>query len=341
MAETDIEILRVLQKRARLARQVREVGAESAPLTLPDEKQISHALAASGVFDLPREVARAVLREVHAATASLERSAKVAFMRPEGGYAQVAVRTQFGESAQLVAADTVPSCLDEVTRRRCDYAVIPIESSHKGPIHESLEELAATDLLIVAKIEVPAVLSLMRSAGDEADFDTIYAFPRHRVAAQRALALRSGVVVEEAASPLAAARSVLDRPRSAAILPQATGEQMGLSLVQSNVGDCADLRLRFGVVSARPTWRSGDDMTALLFGAHDEPGALFDALKHFSERGINLKSIQSRPMPGHPWTYQFYVEVSGHVTDRSLVTALDAIKRETRFVKVLGSFPAC
>jgi chorismate mutase/prephenate dehydratase len=77
-----------------------------------------------------------------------------------------------------------------------------------------------------------------------------------------------------------------------------------------------------------------------VFGVHDEPGALFDVLKHFAERGVSLRTIQSRPAPGERWTYLFFVEVSGHATDRPVVTAFEAIKRQTRFLRVLGSFPA-
>jgi chorismate mutase/prephenate dehydratase len=35
----------------------------------------------------------------------------------------------------------------------------------------------------------------------------------------------------------------------------------------------------------------------------------------------------------------FYVEIGGHVTERQVVTALEAVKRSTKYLKVLGSFP--
>jgi chorismate mutase/prephenate dehydratase len=73
---------------------------------------------------------------------------------------------------------------------------------------------------------------------------------------------------------------------------------------------------------------------------NDEPGALFDVLKHFAERGINLKTIQTQPMSGEDWNRLFYIEVSGHVTDRAVITALEEIKRQAKLLKVLGSFPS-
>jgi chorismate mutase/prephenate dehydratase len=73
---------------------------------------------------------------------------------------------------------------------------------------------------------------------------------------------------------------------------------------------------------------------------HDAPGSLLDVLKVFAERGINLTNIQSHPTEGETWSYLFYVEMAGHLTDRPLVMAFEEMKRITRFFKVLGSYPA-
>ena len=54
-----------------------------------------------------------------------------------------------------------------------------------------------------------------------------------------------------------------------------------------------------------------------------------------------MQALQSLPIEGESWNYLFYVEVSGHVTDRAVVTALEEVKRHTRLLKVLGSFPSC
>jgi len=78
----------------------------------------------------------------------------------------------------------------------------------------------------------------------------------------------------------------------------------------------------------------------MVFAVQDAPGSLLDVLKQFAERGINLTKLQSRPAPGEAWAYIFYVEAMGHATDRALVTAIEEIKRLTKFFKVLGSYPA-
>lgn len=97
--------------------------------------------------------------------------------------------------------------------------------------------------------------------------------------------------------------------------------------------------MRFAIASARPAMKSGNDVTCILFSVDDQPGSLFGVLKHFAERGVNLRKLQSRPVSHPSWDYVFYVELGAHVTERAVVTALEAIKRTTKYLKVLGSLP--
>ena len=96
---------------------------------------------------------------------------------------------------------------------------------------------------------------------------------------------------------------------------------------------------RFAVVGTRPSGRTGEDATSLVFGVHDEAGALLDVLKVFVERGIPLVNIQRHRAEDGPRSPFFYVEMAGHFTDRALVITFEELKRTTRFFKVLGSYP--
>src|SRR4051794_33741267 len=89
MAEADAEILRGLQHRAQIARQLGALGPGS-PISLATEREQLGLLEKMAGEDLPGESVRAVFREVRAATAPLERPARVAYVGPEGGFAHVA-----------------------------------------------------------------------------------------------------------------------------------------------------------------------------------------------------------------------------------------------------------
>src|SRR5262249_34955022 len=146
------------------------------------------------------------------------------------------------------------------------------------------------------------------------------------------------VSVIDVRSATVAAQLAREDASSAAIVAEACGREHELELLRANVGDTPDLKIRFAIASARPAIRSGRDLTCLLFSVDDAPGALFDVLRHFAERGINLKRLHSRPARRDTWDYMFYMEIGGHVTERPVVTALEVVKRSTKYLKVLGSF---
>jgi len=346
-------MLRALQRHAKLARQIGEIGptggGAGAAAGAANERDVLGMVEQSMGDDLPLEVVRAFLRQAHAATSSLERPARVAFVAPEGGFCQVAAQKHFGLGATLVLAETTELALDEVRRQRADYAVFPFESTLEGPLQSSVEALSASELSLTAKIELSPTLCLMSKSGNPTDVEKLYAHASDQLASQKFIASLPNATLVDVRSPLAACQACKEDPRGAAIVAREIGEELGLLPVEACVSDRPDLRIRYGLVTTRPTYRSGEDTTAVVFGVSDQPGALFDVLKHFAERGINLKSIQSRPMQalqslpieGESWNYLFYVEVSGHVTDRAVVTALEEVKRQTRLLKVLGSFPSC
>ena len=140
-------------------------------------------------------------------------------------------------------------------------------------------------------------------------------------------------------SPLVAAELARDEANAAAIVPDRVGRAVALETLRANIGNEPEVKLRYGFASARPAMRSGNDVTCLLFSVDDSPGSLFGVLRHFADRGVNLRKLQSRPVSPGSFDYVFYVELGAHVTERPVTTALEAIKRSAKYLKVLGSFP--
>jgi len=104
------------------------------------------------------------------------------------------------------------------------------------------------------------------------------------------------------------------------------------------VHDGPSERVRYAVLGERPARRTGSDATLLAFSVSDSPGALLEVLRQFAERGVNLSKIQSRPTPGEAWSYLFFAELVGHATDRAVVGAVEEVRRQARFFKLLGTY---
>ena len=70
-----------------------------------------------------------------------------------------------------------------------------------------------------------------------------------------------------------------------------------------------------------------------------ERGALLACLNVLAAHNINLTKLESRPKPGSPFEYQFYIDVEGNVADANLQRALDEMTGLTRSIKIFGSVP--
>lgn len=339
IAKLDEEIVQRLDARAHLSREIHS-RIEADPSADVNEKEWLDHLVQSSSGELPAESLRGILQQIRASARGIEQPARVAYLGPEGSFCYHMALGYFGHGASFVEGASVEEVLEEVVRGRAAYAAFPFESSVDGLVQSSVTALSHTDLVIVGERSLSAPHQLMSRANAVADIEKVYATAATRAVCSRFLdkELPQASVID-VRSPVVAAALAAEELHAAAIVPEPSGRAAGLSLLRDNVGDAPDVKLRYCVASQRPASRSGTDVTCLLFSVDDSAGALFDVLKHFAERGISVKKLHSRPVPRETWSYVFYVEIGGHVTERQVLTALEAVKRSTKYLKVLGSFP--
>jgi len=340
LLDLDLEILRTIERRARTAQdlsKLRSGSARYAPVT--DGVHLA-ALEKAAALPIQPGSIRPIFNVIDAASRLYEVAPRVAFIGADGGFGWMAARSYFGPTAELVRAESAASAVEEVARSRAECAVVPYESLKDGPIFPTIQAIASADLKLTGEREMAQSLMLMNGSGNPADIEKIYVAPQdHMACVQYLEANQPRALVLDVRSPIMAWELASENHGSAAIVPRGAVGTHDLRVARENIGDEGELRIRYGIVSRLPAQRSGADATALLFSVHDHPGALHDILQHFKERSCNLRRIQSRPVAGEGWEYLFYVEVSGHLTDRHLVAALEGVKREAKTLKIIGSFP--
>jgi chorismate mutase/prephenate dehydratase len=247
----------------------------------------------------------------------------------------------FGATAQVIECASAEGALSEVGRGRAAFAVFPLESTVEGVHQTALMTLAETDLVLVGERVLGATYELMSLAREAAVLEKVYVTALAHAACQRFLDEElPRVTIIDVRSPQVAAELSRETETSAAIVPEQCGLKAGLTVLRGNVNDVADLKCRYAVAGQRPAARTGHDVCCLLFATDNQPGALYDVLRHFAERGINLRKLQTLPVRRDGLEYYFYAEVNGHASDRPVVTALEAVKRGVRYFRLLGSFPS-
>ncbi len=343
MAKLDAQVLALVERRAKLAREVGKLRGEGL-VTLPAEARASlAAVVARSSGDLPAESVRAIFQEIHTASLALELGMTVAFVGTPGSSGHAAARKRFGEATRLVACESAESATQKVHAQKASFAVVPFETKSDGLVQATLAALVAAELKIVATFEAATEVRLVSRTGNLAEVERVFATPLERAVSKALLATAPRAQVIEVTSPQIACENAENDPAAAALADETFAASMQLVPCEGGpplVAPEVDERVRYAVLGARPSGRTGADATSVVFSVSDSPGALLEVLKQFAERGVNLTKIQSRPTVGEAWGYLFFVELEGHATDRTVVSALEDVKRQTRLFKVLGSYAA-
>ena len=79
--------------------------------------------------------------------------------------------------------------------------------------------------------------------------------------------------------------------------------------------------------------------TSVILTLADRAGALDEVLQAFSRQGVNLTRIESRPVPGTPPRFRFFVDMEGHAAGARVSRALEEARGHAE-VRVVGSYPA-
>ena len=275
---------------------------------------------------------------------------RVAYLGPEGTFNEDALRVATrGSEAEATPAPTVYAAIIAVQNGDADRALVPFENSIEGAVRSTLDTLAfdADGVTIVGEHDYPVSHCLI--AREEMPLDRIEVVLSHpQATAQCARFLREELpraMVRAASSTAEAVRQVSEEKKRpwAALGAEAAARLYDCSVLRNGVEDVPDNVTRFVWVAPAGTEAEGEGpwKTTLIFSelGADHPGALVEALGAFSERGVNLTRIESRPRRSGLGTYMFFVDCEGSLDDEAVAAALEDLRSKAESVRILGSYP--
>jgi prephenate dehydratase len=267
---------------------------------------------------------------------------KVAYQGEPGAYSEEAVLTVFPHGEPL-PCDTVRLVFSRVTSGEAGAGVVPVENSQAGSVNETYELLLDSSLVGVrGEVVVRVDHALLAPAGARLEgIKRVYSHWQALAQSEEFLAAHH-VEMLPVHDTAGAARMVAERAdlEEAAVASVEAGEKVGLKVLAERIQTYPDNFTKFAVIGTQDPGLGAPDKTSLVMAVHDRPGSLLSSLEPFAERNINLIKLESRPRPGAPFEYVFYVDVERAADDPDVQAALEEVRRHTSLLKVLGSYPS-
>ena len=271
----------------------------------------------------------------------------LAYLGPEGTYSEEAALL-YAPAKQKLPCRSLQETLMHVVSGEAEEAIVPIENSVIGTVIDSLDFLITNDNVFINS-EVLLVIESALIARRSTALEEITEVRSKAEAFGQCIKFMNthlpNTNMKSYSSTAAAVASLADEDKSgvAAIGPRRAAEINGMHVIKNAVQDKKNNLTRFVVVSKnKEVLPTGHDKTSLVFGLiRDRPGQLLRILKIFSERGINLTKIESRPTGARLGSYHFVIDCEGHARDPKLEAVfkeLDSFE-DAVAVKYLGSYP--
>lgn len=342
----DANILNLISTRARCALQVAEVkikdNPDNAVFYRPErEAQVLHRVMERNQGPLGNEDMARLFREIMSACLALEKPLEVAYLGPEGTFTQQAAQKHFGQWVKSKPMPAIDEVFREVEAGAVQYGVVPIENSTEGVVNHTLDTFIGSNLKIVGEVELRIHHNLMVGPNTRRDkISRIYSHQQSLAQCRKWLDTHMPNAERIAVSSNAeAAKRVSGEWNSAAIAGEMASDLYSLEIVEQKIEDSPDNSTRFLIIGNQPLTPSGIDKTSLIVSMHNEPGALYQLLKPFTDFGVDMTRLESRPSPSGNWTYVFFIDFIGHVDDENVKKALAVVRETASEVKVLGSYP--
>ncbi len=270
------------------------------------------------------------------------KGSKIAYCGIEGAWANIAARRIFPDG-NLVSFPSFDKAYESVVKGHCDFAVLPVENSYAGNVNQVFDLMHQGSLFINGMYNLKIAQALLGIKG--AKISDVKKVISHQQALDQCMKYlqSNGFSIQAMSNTAVAAREVaaLNDKSVAAIASEETAQLYGLEVLQKEINQSSMNTTRFAVFSRvknEEVTSGARCLFQMMFTVKNYPGSLASAIKAFADAGINLRSLQSRPIKDVPWQYYFYVEGEGSLLGPEGQGLIDKLHGVCEEVKVLGHY---
>ena len=259
-----------------------------------------------------------------------------------------------GAGIEIIACAASAEVFERVVAGTVDAAVLPIENSLHGSVAEHYDLLLAQPVRIARESLLRVRHNLIVRPGVK--LSEVRKAMSHPVAlsqCRRWLAVHPEIEAVNFYDTAGSVKHIMAAGLTDAggIAPELAAREYGGEVLVAGIEDHAENFTRFFLLvregaerehptsDERPSDMGHPNKASVAFSVEHRPGTLVKALEELARAGVNLTKIESRPVPGMPWEYVFFVDLRFD-SPGQIDSALAALGRHCQMVKELGRYVA-
>lgn len=267
--------------------------------------------------------------------------AKVLYHGVPGTSGYKACVQYFGTQTPMESFASYSAIFRRVMENSACLGVVPVENSLTGSIHENYDLLLEYDVKIIGEVVLRVVHNLVGLPGTKIEnIHKIYSHPLVFEQCREFLNQHPSwdlIAVKDTVAGLMRVKESRDNSE-AAIANREAAELFQMSTLKEGIETNPRNFTRFVVIAREDFLTGPKDKTSVIYSVSDKPGALYETLKIFADKQINIVKLESRPNHSKPWQYLFYMDLELNLEHENNWEVLEALKNKTEFFKLLGNY---
>lgn len=240
--------------------------------------------------------------------------------------------------------NSIKDCIDYVDENSNAIAVLPVETTYKGIIRETIDNLIVTknqNIQILAETTIPVNDCILSKTTEFYSIMGLIANPnalsKCKTFIKDEMPRQLNVVIADSMDE--SARLLQNYNLTYSIIgTHKTAELYNLNVLKEHVEDFKNNDRRFIVIGDGATQSTGHDKTSIVLFLNDRQGALLDIVQIFVKYHINITQINSKMMSNELQEQAVFIDFDGHKDDEIIQNLLSELTPLAKGIRVIGSY---
>ena len=242
---------------------------------------------------------------------------------------------------KILNFNTHKELVEGVESGKIDFAILPIENSIVGEVRDSIDLINKRNIYIVGEVKHKIEHNLLGIKGSKIeDIKRVYSHEQALMQCSEFLGKYPKWEKVKMNNTALSAKYIGDtkNKENACIANMETREMYNLELLQPDINNEKENFTRFFIVSNKNLICENSEKISVITSTKNESGALMKLLKVFSDYGLNMVNLKSRPKTNKPWEYYFYIDFEGNLEEENVEKALKEIREKSIYLQILGNY---